>query len=123
MEIRRLAEPRALLWGGGEADAARAGEPGDSPWPNQAWRFGDSRLVIEEMAIAEERNIDLIALDHALSNLAKFDDRKSHLVELRFFGGLTAEETANMLGMSLRSVNREWSLARAWLLREVQSAE
>ena len=79
--------------------------------------------LTEVMPIAEERNIDLIALDHALSKLAKFDDRKSQLVELRFFGGLTAEETANVLGMSLRTVNREWSLARAWLFRELRSSQ
>jgi RNA polymerase sigma factor (sigma-70 family) len=58
-------------------------------------------------------------LDEALAALEKIDSRKSHLVELRFFGGLTAEETAEVLGISLRTVHREWDLARAWLFREL----
>jgi len=63
--------------------------------------------------------LDVLALDQALDKLARFDARKSQLVELRFFGGLTAEETAQVMGAPLRSVNREWSLARAWLFREL----
>src|SRR5262245_30168633 len=66
------------------------------------------------------RSADLIALDQALTKLFKFDERKSELVELRFFGGLSAEETAEVLGISLRTANREWSLARAWLFRELR---
>jgi DNA-directed RNA polymerase specialized sigma24 family protein len=54
-----------------------------------------------------------------LRKLAEFDERRARLVELRFFGGLTAAETADVLGTSLRTVNREWSLARAWLFREL----
>lgn len=52
--------------------------------------------------------------------LARFDERKSRLVELRFFGGLNAEEAAEVLGISLRTVQREWDLARAWLFRELR---
>jgi DNA-directed RNA polymerase specialized sigma24 family protein len=60
-----------------------------------------------------------VALDEALSTLAKFDERKSQRVELRFFGGLTETEAAEVLNMSVRTVQREWSLARAWLFREL----
>jgi RNA polymerase sigma factor (TIGR02999 family) len=65
------------------------------------------------------RTADIVALDEALTKLAQIDDRKSQLVELRFFGGLSEEETASILNSSLRTIQREWSLARAWLLREL----
>ena len=68
---------------------------------------------------AEAPRTDVVALDSALQKLATFDERKAQLVELRFFGGLTAAEAAGVLGMSLRTVNREWGLARAWLFREL----
>jgi RNA polymerase sigma factor (TIGR02999 family) len=67
-----------------------------------------------------DRSADVIALDEALQSLAKFDDRKSRIVELRFFGGLTADETAEVLGISSRTVHREWDLARSWLFRELR---
>jgi RNA polymerase sigma-70 factor, ECF subfamily len=65
------------------------------------------------------RSADIIALDGALMKLAKIDERKSRLVELRFFGGLSEAEAAQVLSSSLRTVQREWSLARAWLFREL----
>ncbi|MBV8810207.1 MAG: RNA polymerase subunit sigma-70, partial [Acidobacteriaceae bacterium] len=67
-----------------------------------------------------DRSAEVIAVDEALKSLAKFDDRKSRIVELRFFGGLNAEETAEVLGISARTVHREWDLARAWLFRELR---
>jgi RNA polymerase sigma factor (TIGR02999 family) len=67
------------------------------------------------------RGADIVALDEALMKLAKVDERKSHLVELRFFGGLSEAEAAQVLNSSLRTVQREWSLARAWLFRELSS--
>jgi RNA polymerase sigma-70 factor (ECF subfamily) len=73
----------------------------------------------EAGAVVAERTADIVALDEALSKLAKFDERKSQLVELRFFGGLTETEAAEVLNMSVRTVQREWSLARAWLFREL----
>ena len=84
-------------------------------------RGGDAVLVslVEANSVANQENADIVALDAALERLAQFDPRKSQLVELRFFGGLTAEEAAEVMGSSLRSVNREWSLARAWLFREL----
>ncbi len=67
----------------------------------------------------QERAADLVAIDDALNALATHDPRKSQIVELRFFGGLTVEETAAVLKISPRTVKREWSLARAWLYCEL----
>jgi RNA polymerase sigma-70 factor, ECF subfamily len=85
-------------------------------------RGGSAVLVslVEAETQAEQQNAEIIALDEALHKLARFDGRKSQLVELRFFAGLTAEEAAEVLGTSLRTVNREWSLTRAWLFRELR---
>jgi RNA polymerase sigma-70 factor, ECF subfamily len=63
--------------------------------------------------------VDLLALDGALTNLATFDQRKSKVVELRFFGGLTAEETAEAIGISTETVHRDWKVAKVWLLHEL----
>jgi RNA polymerase sigma factor (TIGR02999 family) len=68
---------------------------------------------------APERGADLVALDEALRNLARVDPRKSQVVELRFFGGLTVEETAGALHVSPETVMRDWRLAKVWLLREI----
>jgi RNA polymerase sigma factor (TIGR02999 family) len=65
------------------------------------------------------REIDLVALDDALDSLAKLDERQSRMVELRFFGGLSIEETSQVLGVSAPTVKREWASARAWLYREI----
>jgi RNA polymerase sigma factor (TIGR02999 family) len=69
--------------------------------------------------VAEEKAAELVALDDALRALAAFDERKARVVELRYFGGLTAEEAAEVLGVSLATVEREWRTARAWLVREL----
>ena len=85
-------------------------------------RGGSAILVsLSESAAVPARTTDLIALDEALLALAKLDERKARLVELRYFGGLTAEESAEVMGISLRTVHREWDLARAWLWRELRS--
>jgi RNA polymerase sigma-70 factor (ECF subfamily) len=84
-------------------------------------RGGSAVLVsLSEAGGEPDRSADLAALDDALMALAKLDERKSQLVELRYFGGLTAEETAEVLGISLRTVHREWDLARSWLFRELR---
>ena len=84
-------------------------------------RGGGAVLVsLTEAGMAADRSAEVMALDEALNSLAKFDDRKSRVVELRFFGGLEAEEIAQMMGISSRTVHREWDLARAWLFRELQ---
>jgi RNA polymerase sigma factor (TIGR02999 family) len=73
-------------------------------------------IAFDEVAIVpQERTADLVAIDDALTALATHDVRKSQIVELRFFGGLSVEETAEVLKISSRTVKREWSLARAWL--------
>jgi RNA polymerase sigma factor (sigma-70 family) len=64
-----------------------------------------------------------VALDEALQRLAVIDPRKSKIVELRFFGGLSLEETAEVLNVSSRTIRREWDLARAWLNREMSTRE
>ena len=73
------------------------------------------------MAVSHPRDVALVALDQALHALEKVDPQQSRIVELRFFGGLTVEETADVLGISPRTVKREWRMARAWLQRELES--
>lgn len=83
-------------------------------------RGGSAVIVLLEAAEeGPSPSSDILALHEALLTLAKLDDRKRRLVELRFFGGLSAEETAEVLGISVRTVHREWDLARAWLFREL----
>jgi RNA polymerase sigma factor (TIGR02999 family) len=82
---------------------------------------GTTRFVsLDEAAtVSSEPPADLIAIDEALKRLEAIDPRKSRIVELRFFGGLSVEETAEVLNVSPRTVKREWSLARAWLYGEL----
>jgi RNA polymerase sigma factor (TIGR02999 family) len=75
--------------------------------------------IDESLLVSEEPRADVIALDDALSTLATLDPRKSRVVELRFFGGLDIEETAEVLGVSAETVKRDWKLAKAWLRREL----
>lgn len=70
-----------------------------------------------------EQSADVIALNDALDALSSFDKRKSLIIELRFFGGLTETETAEVLKMPIRSLQREWSLARAWLYKELNPTQ
>jgi RNA polymerase sigma-70 factor, ECF subfamily len=77
----------------------------------------------EALPVANERGQDLVALDEALQALAAFDERKSKVIELRFFGGLSVEETAEVLKVSVDTVMRDWKLAKAWLLREMRPSE
>lgn len=85
-----------------------------------AKRGGGLKLELEDaMAVQKMRNIDLIALDHALNELARLDPQQSRIVEMRFFGGLSIEDTAEVIGVSRTTVKREWATARAWLLREM----
>jgi RNA polymerase sigma factor (TIGR02999 family) len=73
----------------------------------------------EAMLFAPEREEDLVALDGALNELSKLNSRQSQVIELRFFGGLSLKETAEVLQISVASVRRDWALARAWLLRQL----
>ena len=83
-------------------------------------RNGGCRVDIEAaLETPAPRDVDVIAVDYALSALATLDQRQSEIVELRFFGGLSIEETATVIGMSPATVKREWVTARAWLSREL----
>ncbi|MGO8985342.1 MAG: sigma-70 family RNA polymerase sigma factor [Terriglobales bacterium] len=73
----------------------------------------------EAFVMSPEPSVDVVALDEALARLGETDARKSKVVELRFFGGMTVEETAEVLGISPETVMRDWGVARAWLLREL----
>jgi RNA polymerase sigma factor (TIGR02999 family) len=78
------------------------------------------QVSLEEAAtIAAERSDDLVALDDALQALAKYDPRKCQIVELRFFGGLTVDEAAEVMKLSPITINREWNKAKAWLYQEL----
>ncbi len=81
------------------------------------------RVTLDEAAaVSVERAAELVALDDALESLAAFDQRKSRVVEMRYFGGLTVEETAEALQVSPETVARDWRLARTWLLRRLSNA-
>jgi RNA polymerase sigma-70 factor (ECF subfamily) len=79
--------------------------------------------LVDGLAGTDERPHDLVALDDALEALARSNERKARVVELRFFGGLTLEETAHVLGISADTVDRDWKLAKAWLLRELRGGD
>jgi RNA polymerase sigma factor (TIGR02999 family) len=85
-------------------------------------RGGDAvRVVLDEaLVVTSQPAHDFVALDDALEALAKFDDRKSRVIELRFFGGLSVEETATVLKVSPATVMGDWRLAKAWLQREMR---
>ena len=118
----------------------------DVSWQNRAHFFGVAANLMRRALVDEvrQRNLhkrdghvlrvslsdaaeldnqkphDLLALDEALDALAERDPRRSRIIELRFFGGLTVDETAEVLGVSPRTIAREWSLAQAWLYRELK---
>ena len=83
-------------------------------------RGGGKTISLDEVAVvSDERASELVALDEALTLLAKVDERKSKVVELRYFGGLSAEETAIVLGVSADTISRDWRRAKAFLRREL----
>ena len=89
-----------------EARARRAGKRGG----------GMATLPLDEaMAMPETQNVDVLALEDALEALAALDERQSRIVELRFYGGLSIRQTAEVLGLAVATVNRDWASARAWL--------
>ena len=84
---------------------------------------GAQRVTLhEELLTSADATVDLVALDDALNELAKVDVRKSRTIELRFFAGLSVEETAEVLQVSPDTVKRDWRLAKLWLLRELEGA-
>jgi RNA polymerase sigma factor (TIGR02999 family) len=94
---------------------------------NAAKRGAGARVPLDQAEAVGEpgawpRDVDLLALDTALDRLAALDERQGRLVELRFFGGLTIDETATVLAVSPATVKHDWALARAWLYRELRGA-
>jgi RNA polymerase sigma factor (TIGR02999 family) len=88
-----------------------------------AKRDGGYKLALDDVVVAARgREVDLLTLDDALNELAKLDAQQSQVVELRFFGGLSIEETAHVLGVSPATVKRDWTTARAWLHDEISRA-
>jgi RNA polymerase sigma factor (TIGR02999 family) len=82
------------------------------------------QVTLDDRSLATDpRDIDFVALDEALTRLAGHDARQARIVELRFFGGLTVEEVADALGISEATVKRDWTVARAWLLRALAPTE
>jgi RNA polymerase sigma factor (sigma-70 family) len=73
----------------------------------------------DAVALPQRRDVDVVALDDALNTLAEIDQRQSRVVELRFFAGLSLEETSEVLGIATATVQRDWTAARAWLYREI----
>ncbi|HUI58450.1 MAG TPA: ECF-type sigma factor [Bryobacteraceae bacterium] len=82
------------------------------------------RVPLDEvLLVAESRGVELLALDEALDALARIDRRKSHVVELRYFGGLNIDEAAHVLGVSVDTAKRDWRMARAWLFAELTAKQ
>jgi RNA polymerase sigma factor (TIGR02999 family) len=79
------------------------------------------KLPIEEeiLVVSHEKSAELIALDDALQTLASMDEQKAKIVELRYFGGLSIEETAEVMGVSVPTINRQWRMAKAWLYSQI----
>lgn len=139
-------QPTALVH---EAYLRIAGQEGGMQWQNKAHFFAlaaqvmrhvlvdharahrtekrgrdHTKIPLEEARLLPaETHLDLVALDEALGALAEKDERKSRLVELRYFGGLSIEETGEVLGLSPTTVRREWTMTKAWLRREMKSRD
>jgi len=107
---------RILIDGARARSAEKRGGRGQRVAHSLAFNF-------DEIADTSQRSEELIALDDALLALAQLDPRKTEVVELRFFGGLSVEETAQVLGVSPQTVMRDWKLARAWLMHELTSLQ
>ncbi len=88
-----------------------------------AKRDGGYRITLDEGLAAKTPSVDLVALDDALNVLAKLDRQQGHIVELRYFGGLSIEETSRVLGLSPATVKRHWATARLWLHHRMSNAQ
>jgi RNA polymerase sigma-70 factor (ECF subfamily) len=86
---------------------------------NKREQFRDAVSLEDSLVVSPARTSELLALDEALARLAKLNARQSKIVELRFFSGMSEEETASVLGISARTVKRDWRVARAWLHDEI----
>ena len=90
---------------------------------NAAKRDGGYRLTLDDNLAFKTQSVDMVALDDALNELAKLDPQQSRIVELRFFGGLSIEETSRALNLSPTTVKRHWATARLWLHHQMKAAE
>jgi RNA polymerase sigma factor (TIGR02999 family) len=90
---------------------------------SKRWGHAEKTSFVEGYFAAPGRDREVIALDDALQALAKEDSRKAQAIELRFFGGLSMEEAAEVMGISVQTVRRDWNFARVWLARAMQAAE
>jgi RNA polymerase sigma factor (TIGR02999 family) len=82
---------------------------------------GEDKLALDEaIGVSEARDVNILALNDALDELARMDAQQSHIVELRYFGGLSIEETAAVIGVSPATVKREWSMAKSWLHHQIK---
>jgi len=91
---------------------------------NAAKRGGRYKLTLDDaIALPKTRSVDLVALDDALNGLSELDPQQSQIVELRFFGGLSIEQTAHVLNISPATVKRHWTTARVWLHKQISRAE
>jgi RNA polymerase sigma-70 factor, ECF subfamily len=93
---------------------------------HRAARRGGNRHRIsldDNLIIESNRNVDLLALEDALTKLAKLDPRQAQMIELRFFGGLSMADVAQVMAISKRSLEREWTMVRAWLRRELSRSD
>jgi RNA polymerase sigma factor (TIGR02999 family) len=88
-----------------------------------AKRDGGFRLTLDDALAFKARHVDLVALDDALNQLAKLDEQQSRIVELRFFGGLSIEETSRALNLSPTTVKRHWASARLWLHHQMKATD
>lgn len=119
-----MAQSRAVLRHGGGADAAhpRRLRPGATIGAKRGGRA--TRVELDDaLGAAEARDVDVLALNIALEQLERLDPRQGRLVVLRFFGGLTIEEVAEVLDISPATAKREWVMARMWLRRELASLD
>ena len=117
---RPLAEPRPFFRDCGPGDAADPGRSCEGARSRQTRRRRARRLARRSAGPRRAPDIDLLALDEVLTRLAALDPQQSRVVELRFFGGLTMEETAEVMNISTATVGREWTLAKAWLYAELR---
>jgi RNA polymerase sigma factor (TIGR02999 family) len=90
---------------------------------NAAKRDGGYRLTLDDSLAFRTRSVDMVALDDALNELAKLDQQQSRIVELRFFGGLSIEETSRALNLSPTTVKRHWATAKLWLHHQMAKTE
>ena len=114
-----MAEPDTLLCNGSKADAPVLVDIARSRKQEKRGGGAMDTTFNEALVLPPAKSRDMIALDEALIRLGEMDPRKSQVVELRFFGGLSVEETALALRLSERTVLREWNFARAWLQLEL----